>query len=123
MKDYCYLSTVGFGECLPAKKSHIKFIGFLLTHPSVNAMSYMLPYLPYLGIIIGFLTYLYKRKEIKIFFKPNKFNIIFTLILGLFTPFFLTVLIIGKEQFIGWVIGHYLITSLIKYVYTRIKKK
>jgi hypothetical protein len=121
-RDYCYL-TGGIGTCGGrATISHVKFFGFLLTNPNINTLPYLLIYLIVVGISIGFIVYLSKRKELKLFFKPNKFNIIFTLVLGVPT-FFLFMLFIGIEQIIGWIIGYYIFSSLIRYIYIRIKKK
>ena len=107
--------------CPSATISQVKFFGFLLTNPNINTLPYSLGYLIVAGISIGLIVYLFKRKELKLFFKPNKFNTIFTLVLGVPT-FFLFVLFTGIEQIIGWIIGCYIFSSFIKYIYLRIKK-
>ncbi|MEK6967002.1 MAG: hypothetical protein AABX51_00040 [Nanoarchaeota archaeon] len=123
MRDYCYLSGWGGGMCPQATKSHIKFLGFLLTNLNFNTFPYLVGYLIAIGFAIGVIGYLFKRKELKLFFNPNKFNIIFTLVLGILTFFLYIFLFIRMEQFIGLIIGYYLFSSLLIYVYTRIKNK
>ncbi len=121
-RDYCHLTGGGGGMCPRATKSHLQFFTFLLTNPNVNTLPYLFGYLIAVGIAISFIVYLFKRKELKQFFKPSKFNVIFTLILGIPT-FLLFIIFIGIEQIIIWIIGYYLFSSLIKYIYLRIKKK
>lgn len=121
-RDYCYLTGGGGGMCPYAIKSHLQFIGFLLTHPNSDTIPYLFGYLIAVVIAIGFIAYFFKRKELKLFFKPNKFNIIFTLVLGIPT-FLLFLMFTGIEQIIVWIIGYYIFASLIKYFYLRIKKK
>lgn len=120
-RDYCYLTGGGGGMCPSATISQIKFFGFLLSNPNSNTLPYLLGYLIALSLAIGFVIYLFKRKELKLFFKPNKFNIIFTLVLGI--PTFLFVLFTGIEQIFVWIIGYYVFSSLIKYIYVRVKQK
>jgi len=121
-RDYCHLTGGGGGMCPQATKSHFQFFEFLLTNPNANTLPYLLGYLIAIGITIGFIGYLFKRKELKLFFKPNKFNIIFTFVLGVPT-FLLFLLFTGIEQIIVWTIGYYIFSSLIKYIYLRIRKK
>ena len=121
-RDYCHLVGGGGGNCPHATKSHLLFIGFLLTHPNVNTIPYLFGYLIVLGVAIGFIVYLFKRKELKHFFKPNKFNITFTSVLGIPT-FLLFLLLTGIEQIIIWIIGYYIFSSLIRYIFLRLKKK
>ncbi|MBS1266276.1 MAG: hypothetical protein MAG795_00243 [Candidatus Woesearchaeota archaeon] len=122
MRDYCHLTGGGGGMCPHATKLHLQFFGFILTNPNVNTLPYLFGYLIAIGVVIGFIVYLFKRKELKLFFKPNKFNIIFTLVLGIPT-FLLFLLFTGIEQIIVWIIGYYIFSSTIKYIYLRLKKK
>lgn len=121
-RDYCYLTGGGGGMCPSATISYTKFFGFLLSNPNSNTLPYLAEYLIAFVVIIGFLVYLFKRRDLKLFFKPNKFNIIFTLVLGIPT-LLLFILFTGIEQIIIWIVGYYVFASLIKYIYTRVKKK
>ncbi len=121
-RDYCYLTDGGGGMCPSTTTSYTKFLVFLLSNPNRTTFPYLTWYLILFGTIIGFLAYLFKRKELKLFFNPNKFNIIFTLVLGILT-FLLFILFMGIEQIIILIIGYYILASVVKYIYTRIKNK
>ncbi|MBI2547881.1 hypothetical protein HYW21_00885 [Candidatus Woesearchaeota archaeon] len=130
-RDYCYLT--GGGETRPpyATKSHLQFIEFILKNPSIYTLQYLFGYVIVLGVVMGFIIYLFKQRELKLFFKPNEFNVIVTLVLGipllalfilmiLSTPHVLIILII---YFVSFVIGCYVFSSLLRYVYIKTKKK
>ena len=70
-RDYCYLTGGGGGMCPSATISYAKFLGFLLSNPNSSTFQYLAGYLITFGIFIGFLAYLFKRKELKLFFKPK----------------------------------------------------
>ncbi|MBU0457289.1 MAG: hypothetical protein ABH824_06440 [Nanoarchaeota archaeon] len=86
--------------------------------------------------LISFLIYLWKRRELKLFFRPNKLNIIITLVLGALTSLFSLLvwhqfMALGfpspnfTQVLFGWIlsliIGYYIFSSLLRYLY--IKKK
>lgn len=83
-RDYCVGVWKPFQPPFEARKSHLKFFIFLLTHPNLDTFPYLFRYL----IGLGFIAYLFiKIKKLRLFFinifsvlRPNKFNIYFTVL-------------------------------------------
>jgi hypothetical protein len=122
IREYCYMSGGGGGMCPRAKMSHTKFVGFLLTHINAYTIPYLIGYLLVIAVIIYFTVYLIKRREFGIFLRPNLFNILFPSILGVFMliPF---MLLFGIRDFVLFIVGLYLLLSLIKYLKFRKNNK
>ena len=121
-RDYCYLWSTG--GCPFAKISHLQFLGFLLANPNANTLPYLFGYLAAMFFPIAFITYLFKRKELKFFFKLNKLSLALLLVLSIFIFIFLSAtLFFSMGEIIILIILFYFFLSLIRYVYFRIKKK
>lgn len=135
MKDYCVIKDNVFGMCPGAVKIQPKAMLSLLSPQNKFSIKYFLrlfSYIIVLGIIVGFIIYLLKRKEIRLFFKPNKFSITSTIILTtllllayylLLFYMFLPTWTITSIIPLDIIIYSYLFSSLVKYIYVKVKKK
>lgn len=127
VKEYCPAQEDPFGCTYVPMKSHTKYIEYLIKNPSTDSYLNLSLYLIFLILPIIFLFFLIKERELSIFFKPNKVNIIATVLLILMFPINKILLyIIGinldLKTLIPYIIVSYSISSFVKYIYLKRKK-
>ena len=121
-RDYCSLSGGIGGMCPSVTMSYTKYFGFLISHPNTKTLPHLAGFLIIIAVIMVFFAYLFKRKEIIPFFKPQKFIILFTIVLGIPISSFLFLVGLLKQSIL-WLIGCYVIACIVAYVYRRLKKR
>jgi len=130
-RNYCYVKSE-FWKCDSKVISQPKFFLFLLTNPSNATLPHFLPlllkYLLTTTLIIGAIVSIVKIKELRHSLKPSWFNIITTLVLSVSTLLFYAnygIWYVSATRNIALyhIGGYYLISSLVKYIYLKIKSR
>jgi|GEM_PF-4575613 len=113
-RPYCQGSILVGVICPMTVFSLGSFVIYLFTHLNASTLPYVLICMAAIGLVVVFLIYLKRRRDLRQFLRPNRFNILAT---GGLTILFGCM--IGIPVFLEWIIPSYLLTSAFSYMLYR----